>query len=142
MDTTTAHQLPLTVADRRALSDHASLGRAGERLAALHLRRDHRLQVLASNWRIADGSLRGELDVVAVDPADGTLVVCEVKTRRDADRFGGAVAAVDPGKHRQLRALTAAFLREQHERYPSVRLDLVAIDAGRRARLTHIVGLV
>lgn len=142
MDTTTAHQLPLTSDDRRALSAAGTLGRAGETLAAIHLSRDHGLRVLARNWRIADGSLRGELDVVVVDPTHGTLIVCEVKTRRDADRFGGALAALDARKHRQLRSLTAAFLRQQHERYPGVRLDLVAIDAGRRPRLTHIVGLV
>lgn len=141
MDTTTAHQLPLTSEDRRALAAPGTLGRAGEALAAVHLHRDHGLEVLARNWRIADGSLRGELDVVAIDPACRTLVVCEVKTRRDADRFGGAVGALDPGKHRRLRSLTAAFLRVQHERYPSVRLDLIAIDVGRRPLLTHIVGL-
>ncbi|TVP65397.1 MAG: YraN family protein [Nitriliruptor sp.] len=141
MDTTTAHQVTLTEAEREALISHGALGRAGEALAARHLGQDDRLQVLARNWRIADGALRGELDVVAVDPTRGTLVVCEVKTRRDADRFGGAVAALDHRKHRQLRSLTAAFLREQGGRFASVRLDLVAIDVGRRPRLTHIVGL-
>ena len=141
MDTTTAHQVTLTEAERGALVAHGALGRAGEALAARHLGRDDGLQVLARNWRIADGALRGELDLVAVDPSRGTLVVCEVKTRRDADRFGGAVAALDHRKHRRLRALTAAFLREQGGRFASVRLDLVAIDVGRRPRLTHIVGL-
>jgi len=141
MDTTTAHQIPLSAAERQVLLDGDNLGRAGEALAARHLRCEDRLQVIARNWRIVDGSLRGELDLVAVDGPRGSLVVCEVKTRRDAERFGGAVAALDPRKHRRLRALTAAFLRDQPERYRSVRLDLIAIDAGRRPRLTHLVGL-
>jgi putative endonuclease len=141
MDTTTAHQLPLTVAERQALFAGDSLGRAGEALAARHLRCDHRLEVIARNWRIVDGSLRGELDLVAVDEASGSLVVCEVKTRRDAERFGGAVAALDPRKHRRLRALIGAFLRDQPDRYRSVRLDLIAIDVGRRPQLTHLAGL-
>ncbi len=141
MDITTAHQVTLTEAEREALLAHEALGRAGELLAARHLGRDDHLEVLARNWRVADGELRGELDLVAVDPMRGTLVVCEVKTRRDADRFGGAVAALDHRKHRRLRALTGAFLREQGARFPSVRLDLVAIDVGHRPRLTHIVGV-
>jgi putative endonuclease len=141
MDTTTSHQVTLTDAELEALTSHAALGPAGELLAARHLGRDDRLEVLARNWRIADGTLRGELDLVAVDPTRGTLVVCEVKTRRDADRFGGAVAALDHRQQRRLRALTAAFLREQGGRFPGVRLDLVAIDVGRRPRLTHILGL-
>lgn len=140
MDATTAHQVPLTAGERRILLTGDALGRAGEALAARHLSRADRLEVLARNWRIVDGPLRGELDLVAVDPELGSLVVCEVKTRRDADRFGGAVAAVDPHKHRRLRALTRAFLREQPGRYATVRLDLIAIDV-RRARLTHLLGL-
>lgn len=141
MDTTTAHQLPLSLAEQQALLTGDTLGRAGEVLAAGHLRRDHRLEIIARNWRVVDGPLRGELDLVAVDRPRGSLVVCEVKTRRNAARFGGAVAAVDPRKHQRLRALTAAFLRDQPARYASVRLDLIAIDVGRSPRLTHLVGI-
>ena len=141
MDTTTAHQVPLSLADRRALLAAASLGLAGEALAARHLREDHRLRIVATNWRVVDGPLRGELDLIALDPPTGSLVVCEVKTRRDAGRFGGATAAVDPRKHQRLRALTGAFLRDQPARYASVRLDLIAIDVGCTPRLTHLVGL-
>src|SRR6056297_525843 len=138
MDTTCHHQ-PLS---NEVLSGAAelTLGRLGEHLAARHLRSDG-LELLARNWRIADGEVRGELDLVAVEIATDTLVVCEVKTRRDAARFGGAGAALPPCKHRRLRLLTAAFLREQPERYAHVRLDLVAIDLGRQAGLTHLVGL-
>lgn len=141
METTTAHQVPLSLAERRALLTADSLGRAGEVLAARHLRVDDRLEVIARNWRVVDGSLRGELDVVAFDRPAGSLVVCEVKTRRDARRFGGAAAAVDPRKHHRLRLLTGAFLREQLACYASVRLDLIAIDLGRSPRLTHLVGI-
>ncbi|MFP4149734.1 MAG: YraN family protein [Nitriliruptoraceae bacterium] len=138
MDTTT-HQHPLPRLLRPAGGIRA-LGRLGEDLAARHLAEDG-LEILARNWRISDGQLRGELDLVAVEPATGTLVVCEVKTRRDAARFGGATAALDPRKLRRLRALTAAFLREQPHRFAHVRLDLVAVDLGSPASLTHLVGL-
>lgn len=138
MDTTSHHQpLPADVLPEAAERD---LGRLGEHLAARHLGEDG-LELLARNWRIADGEVRGELDLVAVEPATATLVVCEVKTRRDAARFGGAGAALHPQKHRRLRVLTAAFLREQPHRYAHVRLDLVAVDLGRDAGLTHLVGI-
>ena len=52
-----------------------ALGRYGEEIAVEHLRRQG-LTILARNWRCA----AGELDVVARE--GGTLVVCEVKTRR------------------------------------------------------------
>ncbi len=140
MDTTTrTHQLPLTGSERRQLLTARSLGPAAEELAAGHLARDHRLEIVARNWRIAADGLRGELDVVAVDPRTDTLVVCEVKARRDAALFGGAVSALGPAKLRRLRALTGAFLRDQPARFAAVRLELIAVDAGPRCLLTHIV---
>ena len=116
----------------------AVLGTQGERLAATHLVEDHGLRVLARNWRLASGELRGELDVVALDGDSGTLVVCEVKTRRDAARFGGAVAALSTRQLRRLRVLTAAFLRESAPGVGTVRLDLIALDVSRRVTLTHV----
>ncbi len=140
MDTAT-HRTDLDPAVSRAL--HAAstgVGAAGERLAAAHLVADDGLRMLACNWRLTRGELRGELDLVAVDERRGVLVVCEVKTRRDADRFGGAVSAVSPHKRAKVRALTAAFLRDSERPFARVRIDLVAIDLGRRPTLTHLQG--
>lgn len=120
--------------------DRASRGLLGEELAVDHLRRGDGLEILARNWRLTAGELRGELDVVARDEGSGALVVVEVKTRRDAARFGGAVAAVSPRKAARVRALTAAFLRESGLRARRVRLDLVAIDLGPAPRLHHLLG--
>lgn len=117
-----------------------ALGRLGEDLAVSHLRADDGLEVVARNWRVTTGELRGELDVVAVDERRGTVVVCEVKTRRDAQRFGGALQAVTPRQGARLRALTGAFLREAGLALPHVRLDLVAIDLGRSPTLHHLQG--
>jgi putative endonuclease len=114
------------------------LGRLGEDLAVRHLTRDDRLELVARNWRIRTDEVRGELDVVARDPDDGTLVVCEVKARRDAERFDGALAAVGPVKRQRLRRLTLAFLRELSTPVPRVRLDVIAIDMGREPVLTHV----
>jgi putative endonuclease len=119
---------------------HLHLGAVGEEVATQHLTLDDRLTLVARNWRVASGELRGELDLVAVDEALGLVVVCEVKTRRDARRFGGAVAAVDRRKQARIRALTAAFLADAALPYRRVRLDLAAVDLGRRPTLTHVEG--
>jgi putative endonuclease len=142
MDITTTHRIPLDRTAIAAANGTATLGAAGERLAAQHLVRDHGLTIVARNWRLAAGELRGELDLVAIDEAAGLLVVGEVKTRRDAARFGGAIESLGPRQRRRLRALTGAYLRETGARYAQVRLDLLAIDVGREASLTHLEGVL
>lgn len=117
-----------------------TLGRLGEQLAARHLVDDDGLEILARNWRLTAGELRGELDLVALDRGAGELVVVEVKTRRDAERFGGALHAVPPRKAAKVRALTAAFLRQAQLGPRHVRLDVVAVDLGRDAALHHLLG--
>ncbi|GGI06488.1 YraN family protein [Egicoccus halophilus] len=115
-----------------------ALGRLGEDLAAQHLQADDRLEIVARNWRLSAGELRGELDLVALDHRTGTVVVCEVKTRRDAQHFGGALQAVGPRKRARLRALTGAFLCEAGLGLPHARIDLVAVDLGRHPVLHHV----
>lgn len=115
------------------------LGDFGERLAEQHLRDADGLQILARNWRLSAGELRGELDLVALDVAAGALVVVEVKTRRDAERFGGALAAISPRKAAKVRSLTAAFLRDSGMAVGRIRLDVVAVDLGRAPVLHHLL---
>lgn len=135
MDTST-HRRPLDPTD---LGDPRRLGALGEDLAARHLVADDGMEVIARNWRLKAGELRGELDLVAIDRAQGCVVVCEVKTRRDAERFGGALAAVGPRKGARIRALAGAFLRQADLRIGRVRLDVVAVDLGRRPVLHHVL---
>lgn len=116
-----------------------SLGDFGERLAEQHLREADGLEIVARNWRLVAGELRGELDLVALDVAVGHLVVVEVKTRRDAERFGGAMAAISPRKAARVRSLTAAFLRETGTAVGRIRLDVVAVDLGRNPVLHHLL---
>lgn len=137
MDVATHHRALAPTVVSTALG-RGEVGRWGEEVAARHLVDDDGLRVVARNWRLSVGELRGELDLVAVDDV-ATVVVCEVKTRRDAHRFGGAVAAVSPTKRAKVRALAAAFLREAPP-YARVRLDLIAIDLGERPVLTHLEG--
>jgi putative endonuclease len=125
---------------RTCSAGHLATGVLAEQLAVEHLERTHGFTILARNWRVSEGALRGELDVVALDERADRLVVVEVKGRRDAQRFGGAVSAVSPRKRAQVRRLTAAFLRDAGSHRRFVRLDLVAVDLGGASRLTHLPG--
>lgn len=119
-----------------------STGALGEDVACAHLRRAG-LEVLARNWRVARGDLRGELDVVALDRGASTLVVVEVKTRRHPGR-GGPLGAVSPDKLRRLRRLAAAMLHDL-DLPPTrhVRIDVIGVvldDDDRPRRLEHVRG--
>ena len=83
-------------------------------------------------WRPPERELQGDLDLVA--RRGGLLVFCEVKARRDASRFGGAVAAVTSAKQVQVRTLAASWLRHHEMAAADVRFDVIAIDG---IRLTH-----
>lgn len=111
-----------------------SRGRWGEAVAARHLR-SLGFAVLDEGWRPPERELQGDLDLVL---RRGDLVVfCEVKARRDATRFGGAVAAVTPAKQRQVRVLAESWLRHHPTGEVDVRFDVIAIDG---VRLTHHEG--
>ena len=113
-----------------------SRGRWGELRAARHLRALG-FVVLDHGWRPPERELQGDLDLVA--QRAHLVVFCEVKARRDASRFGGAVAAVTPTKREQVRALAVSWLHHHeiggHEiGGVDVRFDVIAIDG---VRLTH-----
>lgn len=110
-------------------------GARGEHLAERYLTA-RGYTIVARNWRLAVGELRGELDLVCRD--GGQLVFVEVKTRR-GEGFGGPLAAVTHRKQRKLRALAAAFLRESGLRSREVRFDVVGIrlEAGGGASVDH-----
>lgn len=105
--------------------DTARTGVAGEQLAC-ELLTSFGLEVVARNWRVADGDLRGELDAVALDHDAGQVVVVEVKTRRGGG-FGGPLAAVTPRKQARLRRLAVAFLVGADLPYRRVRFDVVGV---------------
>jgi putative endonuclease len=109
------------------------LGRVGERLAAEHLQRLG-YTILARNHR----TRFGEIDLIAAD--GGTLVFCEVKTRRDG---GCPWDALHPAKRARVRRMAAAWLAEtpNRPRVRAVRFDAigVAVDAdGNLKRLDHL----
>lgn len=129
-----------TSTDLRVQGD-GPLGRLGERLAVAHLAGDDGLDVVATNWALHTGEVRGELDVVALDRRRGLVVVAEVKTRRRAD-LGGPLVAVTPRKQAKVRALTSALLVAGRLPFRRVRFDVVGllVPDGGRGSLTHVEG--
>ncbi len=114
------------------------LGRAGERLAAEHLRRLG-YEIVERNYR----TRWGELDIVA--RSERTLAFCEVKTRRAGGRAGGPFDAVGPGKRAQVRRMAGRWLVERRDRpYADViRFDAIGVTvdaAGRLVSLEHLEG--
>ena len=108
------------------------LGRAGEDMAAGHLRRQG-YEIVERNFRCREG----ELDLIA--RKEGVLVFCEVKTRR-ADRWGEPSEAVGWEKQRRIRRLAAHWMGLRAPGRVEVRFDVISIIAsGGTPQLTHIV---
>lgn len=103
-------------------------GSLGERIAARYLV-DCGWRVLERNWRLGAG-LRGELDLVALDPTTGApapaLVCVEVKTRASQPAAPPA-AAVTAAKLARLRALTGAWAASHEVAHCGLRIDVVSI---------------
>lgn len=110
----------------RARDARARIGRLGEDIAARYLT-DLGWRLLDRNWRPRTG-LRGELDIVALDPGEvvgdgaparpgrsgrpAALVVVEVKTR-SSTAAGQPAEAVTGLKLGKLRSLAAAWMAQR-----------------------------
>ncbi|HJN93945.1 MAG TPA: YraN family protein [Dehalococcoidia bacterium] len=113
--------------------DRRTLGRAGERLAAAHLKVKGN-EILERNVYTA----RGELDLIARSP-EGVIVFVEVRTRRGAHAAEEAAASVDMRKQRRLHELAATYLAE-HAPHAEARIDVITVAVerdGRVADVTH-----
>lgn len=115
-----------------------ALGRYGEELAARRLT-ESGMTVLARNWRCGR---TGEIDIVARH--GDTVVVCEVKTRRQG-AYEHPMAAVTPTKADRLKRLAACWLARHGGPPPDggVRIDLIGIVLPDRGApvITHARGV-
>ncbi|MBA2565370.1 MAG: YraN family protein [Gemmatimonadetes bacterium] len=109
------------------------LGNDGESAAALYLE-SRGFRIAARNLRIG----RTEVDLVA--RKRGTLVFCEVKTRRSA-RLGLPELAVNARKQQRLLRAAAAYLA-RHPPAGEVRFDVISVveDDRGHLRVRHIEG--
>ncbi len=118
----------LAGAQGRPEPDTARIGRAGERIAARHLRRQG-YRVLGRNLR----TKHGELDLVCMDPDRRTIVFVEVKssgiTRPDSgtSRIPPEVH-LTPAKRRKLLYLAKSLAHQRGWLERPLRIDALAVD--------------
>ena len=85
---------------------HNDLGKTGEE-EAVQLLLEKGYTILHRNWY----SGKKELDIVATDKENETLIVVEVKTRKNID-FGQPEEAINTKKIRRIVASTDAYIRK------------------------------
>jgi putative endonuclease len=116
-------------------NDNKSTGDKGEEIAANFL--------IARGYRIVERNFRckgGEVDIIARDPADKSLVFLEVKARRN-QAYGVPQLAVTPFKQRQISKAALTWITKNRQHDQNARFDVIAIllDAGGRHAVEHIV---
>lgn len=113
--------------------NRAETGKKGEAAAAqLYLRQG--CELLAHNLR----TRMGELDLVLREP-DGTIVICEVKTRSPGALTTPA-EAVDAAKQKRLIRAAQAYLQQTGLSDAAIRFDVAEVkplDSGRW--MVHII---
>lgn len=108
---------------------HNDLGKKGEQIAVDFLTQKH-YTILERDWR----SGHRDLDIIAW--YENTLVIVEVKTRRD-DRFGNPEEALTNRKIRSIIESTDAYLRCK-DLHCQVRFDFISIIGNKEPfRITH-----
>ena len=113
--------------------NRAETGRRGEAAAARWYQKQG-AQLLAHNYH----TRMGELDLVLREP-DGTIVICEVKTRSQG-MLQRPAAAVDPAKQHRLICAAQKYLQQTGQSEEPVRFDVaevVPLDSGRW--MVHII---
>ena len=102
------------------MATHNDFGSWGEHVAADYLR-DKGYSIRHLNWKLG----HRDLDIVAVTPDGMTLVVVEVKTRRNTD-FAPPEASVDKRKMRNLTTAANAYIRRYRINL-DVRFDILTV---------------
>jgi len=118
------------------VDERIAVGRRGEAAVERHYV-GHGYRVVARNWRCRIG----ELDLVLT--RGGTLVVCEVKTRRGTE-YGTPLEKVTRDKAERLRRLAARWMALNDVHPGDVRIDLVAVvrPPRGRAEVEHVRGAI
>ena len=101
--------------------DRAETGRRGERAAARYYIRQG-CTLLAHNYAIR----QGELDLVLKDP-EGTIIVCEVKTRTNPQSVCRPAQSVTKAKQRRIIRTAAFYLQQTGQSECLVRFDVAEV---------------
>lgn len=113
------------------MAEHNDLGKWGEDEAAQFLERKGYI-ILERDWRMG----KRDLDIVALTEDQTTLVVVEVKTRRNDD-YQEPEEAVDRCKMRNLAVATNAYVKAKDLRQ-DIRFDVVSV-IGSKSHVEDIV---
>ena len=100
------------------MAEHNRLGKEGEMQAVEYLA-ENGYTIRETNWRFR----RDELDIIA--EKNGTLVIVEVKTRRN-DTFGRPEDAINEAKIRRILAATEEYLIRNDLDCP-IRFDVISL---------------
>jgi len=114
------------------MAAHNELGKWGEDLAAAHLQQKGYI-ILERDWK----SGHSDLDIIAQD--DDTIVIVEVKTRRNR-LFGDPQEAIDYKKRKSLQSAINHYVKS-HRLGNQVRFDIVSIvgTIGSEPEIDHII---
>ena len=107
-----------------------ALGNRGEDLAAQRLE-SLGYAIRERNWRCSVG----ELDIVT--EKDGVLIFVEVRTRH-GDKFGTPEESINKRKQAKLLEVSQTYLEEHHEEQRNWRIDVVAIEIGKRDEVVRM----
>ena len=115
-------------------ANNISVGKLGEEIATAFL--------IARGYRILERNFRckgGEVDIIARDPGDKSLLFVEVKARRGLS-YGVPQLAVTPFKQRQISKAALTWLSKNRLHDKNARFDVIAIlldDSGHH-KVEHI----
>ena len=101
-----------------------SLGELAEDRAAVFLKRNANLKILARNWR----SGHYETDIIAYDKNSNCLVFAEVKCRPTHAKVAGFYAATSKHKAECLKKCARAFVAKSHMQNASRRFDVIEVN--------------
>lgn len=114
------------------MATHNDYGRWGEQMAAQFLK-EKGYAICHRNWRIG----HRDLDIVALDPRDDTLVIVEVKTRSSRE-YAGPEEAVDWKKIRNLISAANAYVK-RYQIQLNLRFDIVTVTGSQQQfEIDHI----
>lgn len=103
------------------MAAHNEFGAWGEKVAEEYLRHKG-YSILDRDWQYK----HKDLDIVAYEDDTQTLVIVEVKARRN-ENITTALQAVDKDKRQNLVRASFAFARSTEHFFPNIRYDVITI---------------
>jgi len=89
--------------------------------------------IIERNFR----SSYGEIDIVAFDPKEKTLIFVEVKFRSRKSQVS-PLESVDWRKIEKLRKTALSYISTKKVSYSSIRFDVIGITEGKEIEVEHI----